>query len=116
MHLPQDGSFLSHFFFLRLQFKQTLDDFAPPSDDGDGGSEAGTWTDAELCIADDIRTARDGQANVGTVKPKGAGFHTHKVQGLATIYRGIFGTSIKGCIYMWYVRASSLTHPGYPEG
>lgn len=52
MHLPQDGNFLSHFFFFRRQFRQTLDDFAPPSDDGDGGSEAGGFSELEFdaCI------------------------------------------------------------------
>lgn len=48
MHLPQDGNFLSHFFFFRRQFKHTLDDLAPPSDDGDGGSETGGFSEFEF--------------------------------------------------------------------
>lgn len=51
MHLPQLGSFLSHFFFFRRQLRQTLEDLAPPSDDGDGASEAGGFSELELlCI------------------------------------------------------------------
>lgn len=55
VHLPHDGSFLSHFFFFLLQFKHTLDDFAPPSEEGDGGSDAGSWSDLESCILDGHR-------------------------------------------------------------
>lgn len=50
MHLPHEGSFLSHFFFFLLQLRHTLDDFAPPSEEGDGGSEAGNWSEVEPCI------------------------------------------------------------------
>ena len=46
VHLPQEGSFLSHFFFLRRQFKHTLEDFAP-SEDGEGGSDAGILSKLE---------------------------------------------------------------------
>lgn len=51
VHLPQLGSFLSHFFFFRRQLRQTLEDLAPPSDDGDGASEAGGFSEfGLLCI------------------------------------------------------------------
>jgi hypothetical protein len=48
VHLPQDGSALSHCFFFRLQFRQTLDDLG-----------------VVLCCAGDV--ASDEAVDIGTI-------------------------------------------------